>query len=177
MTKKLEAKYLVFLDVDGVFTSTRVQLSSGNPLDMWNVFDPVAISFMNKIHDTRDRVEFVLMSTWKEYLTCDSANQYQWVIATFRAAGFRGEFARLWKTNPNNDSKFYERGMTRAHEVKEYLELYAPNHLDYILFDDNDYDFEKVLGKRRLVRTDAENGLLIKHMRNALSIIGTWHEK
>jgi hypothetical protein len=45
------------------------------------------------------------------------------------------------------------------------------------LFDDNRYNFKEALGKNRLVWTDAENGLLIKHMQNAQSMMGTWVKK
>lgn len=41
----------------------------------------------------------------------------------------------------------------------------------------NDYNFEKVLGKKRLVRTDPENGMLYRHMKDAMSIMGQWIEK
>jgi hypothetical protein len=167
-------KYLVFLDIDGVFTSSRIQYASANPLDVWNKFDPTAIEFMNKIHDKVDSVYFVLISTWKDHLKTDDAIICHWVTSSFRNAGFRGEFYEPWKTNPDN---IYRSKETRAHEIKAYLETYASAAKDYIIFDDNDYEFDKVLGKKRWIRTDPENGLLFKHMKNAMSIIGTWEPK
>ena len=47
----MNRKYLVFLDIDGVFTSSRVHYAHNASYDMWHRFDPVAIDFMNKIHD------------------------------------------------------------------------------------------------------------------------------
>lgn len=170
-------KYLAFLDIDGVFTSNRVQYASANPNDMWNKFDPIAVDFMNKLHDRVDDLHFVLISTWKEYLREADEQTSHWIIAAFRNAGFRGEFASPWKTNPENFPRFYERGMTRANEIKEYLEVYAPNNLDYIIFDDNNYGFDTVLGKKRWVHTDEQNGLLWKHQQHAMSIVGQWDPK
>jgi hypothetical protein len=152
-------KYLCFLDIDGVLTSQRVHKTYQGEYGMWCQFDPIAVQFFNWIHDTYP-VEFVLMSTWKNGLRND---------------GFRGEFASPWKTDPDNFApvKKWDRG----NEVKDYLETYATDVDDFVLFDDNRYRFNEILGKRRLVQTDADNGLLHKHMLNAVSLMGTWEKK
>jgi predicted DNA-binding protein len=170
----MKRKYLVFLDIDGVFTSDRVHFSNNNPYPMWVQFDPVATQFMNKIHDTYP-VEFVIMSTWKEYFKNDDTNVLHLVEAMFRNSGFRGVLASPWKTNPDNLVRLFE--SDRAYEVKEYLETYATDVEDYLLFDDTQYKFKEVLGKSRLVHTDSKNGLLYKHMLNASSMMGTWNER
>lgn len=172
----MKLKYLVFLDIDGVFTSSRVHYAQNTDYTIWNKFDPIAIEFMNKIHD-RYPVEFVLISTWKNYLKEDDQQTSHWIQAAFANSGFRGNFASPWKTNPNNLWANKPTGYNRSHEIKEYLEEYATDVVDYVIFDDNDYGFEKVLGKKRLIRTDPENGLLWKHMQRAQSIVGQWHEK
>lgn len=171
-----DRKYLVFLDVDGVFTSNRVHYAHNAAFDMWHRFDPVAIDFMNKIHDTY-LVEFVLISTWKNYLQTDNNQISQWVFSAFGNSGFRGKIAELWKTDPDNlwVNKGY--GYNRAHEIRDYLADYATDVEDYIIFDDNNYSFETVLGKKRLIRTDPENGLLHKHMLKAQSIMGQWRKR
>lgn len=168
-------KYLVFLDVDGVFTSARVHYAHAASYGMWHRFDPVAVDFMNKVHDTYP-VEFVVMSTWKNHLDVKSAMTKHWVRAAFGNSGFRGLFATPWKTNPE-DRWTSPHGFDRGDEVREYLNTYAKDVQDFILFDDNDYNFERALGKRRLVRTDSENGLLHKHMLNAQSLMGTWEKR
>jgi hypothetical protein len=173
MTSK---KYLVYLDIDGVFTSPRVHSahnSDGN--EMWTRFDPVAVDFMNYIHDTYN-VEFALISTWKNHLRNDDGQVSHWVRAAFSNSGFRGIFADLWKTDPDNLWVNKTPPYNRAHEIRDYL-LDRDDVDDYIIFDDNDYGFERVLGKKRLVRTDPDNGLLHKHMLNAKSIMGTWEKK
>jgi hypothetical protein len=171
----MKRKYLVFLDIDGVFTSSRVHYAHAASYHMWHRFDPVAVEFMNKIHD-RYPVEFVLISTWKNHLRNDDTQVEHWIRAAFGNSGFRGQFADLWKTDPDNLWVNKPRPYDRSHEIRDYLVEYAPDILDYIIFDDNDYRFEQVLGKKRLVRTDHENGLLYKHMQRAQSIIGQWIE-
>lgn len=168
----LPVKYLVFLDIDGVFTSSRVQYASANPQDLWNKFDPTAIEFMNKIHDTVDGVYFMLISTWKDHLDTNDSMLEHWITSSFRNAGFRGEFNRPWKTNPEN---IYTSKETRAHEIRDFIQ--GRDLKDYIIFDDTDYEFDRILGKKRFIRTDHDNGLLLKHMRNAMSIIGEWDTK
>ena len=172
-TQKPVCKYMVFLDIDGVFTSTRVQYASGNPTDMWNVFDPVAVGFMNKIHDKYDGVYFALVSTWKQHLRNDDPMIEHWVTSSFRNAGFRGEFWSPWKTNPDNSTEF----KTRAYEAADYMKNYTPDLKDFIVFDDNDYNWEHAFGKKRWVRTDPENGMCFRHMKDAMSLMGTWDEK
>jgi len=173
---KEEIKYLVFLDIDGVFTSSRVHYAHNAVYDMWQRFDPVAIDFMNKIHD-RYPVEFVLISTWKNHLQNDDGNIEHWIRSAFANSGFRGDFAEMWKTDPDNLWVNKPSPYDRSHEIRDYLEEYGQDIKDYIIFDDNDYGFEMVLGKRRLVQTDPENGMLYKHMKNAMSIMGQWIER
>lgn len=172
----MNRSYLVFLDIDGVFTSSRIHLAHNAVYEMWHRFDPVAIDFMNKLHD-KFPVEFVLISTWKEELKVDHKTTEHWVKATFANSGFRGVFSDIWKTDPHNLHSTKTFQYNRAHEIRDYLAEYGSDIEDYIIFDDNDYAFEKVLGKKRLIRTDSENGLLFKHMKNAMSIVGTWNKK
>jgi hypothetical protein len=167
-------KYLVFLDIDGVLTSNRVHTAHAADYGMWARFDPVAVDFFNKIHD-RHPVQFVIMSTWKKYLDATDQGILHWVQSAFANSGFRGSLADPWKTDPTDLAQFNR--WDRAHEVQYYLEQYGPDIEDYILFDDNTYQFKTVLGKGRLIHTDPENGLLYKHMLNAQSMMGTWHKK
>lgn len=161
--------YYVFLDIDGVLTSKRVQTS--NPVyDMWAQFDPIAVQFFNWIHDTYTDVQFVLSTTWKEQVS--GLMEYHWIQSSFRNAGFRGVFAKDWKTNIKDDSDLYKQD--RAIQVKDYLDNHS--HEDYIIFDDTPYQFSSVL-KGRLILTNPSDGLLSKHMANAKSIMGTWKRK
>lgn len=167
-------RYLVFLDIDGVFTSTRVHLSSHDRNELWNRFDPVAVDFMNRLSDEYQNVEFVVMSTWKNYLNVENKNTNHLVLSMFRNSGFRGKFATPWKTDPFN--VLHMNHTQRGAEVTKYLEEFGDDVADYLMFDDNRYDFDR-MSKKRLVQTDADNGLQVKHMKNALSIVGTWIPK
>jgi hypothetical protein len=158
--------------MDGVFTSSRVYFSRDRYDDeIWTSLDPVAMDFFNKVH-RRYRVEFVLMSTWKDHLSATDNNILHWVHSAFRTAGFEGRFANPWKTNPENKPYFsYHRGK----QVRDYLDEYGQDIDDFILFDDNQYDFKDALGKKRLVRTDPDNGLTYKNMKDAMALMGQWH--
>lgn len=169
-------KYAIFLDIDGVLCSTRVQLGYTNAKHpMWDKFDPVAIDFLNTLDDTYN-IEFILISTWKENLTMDSPMLFHWINSSFRNSGFRGRFAYPhWKTNYENNKDKYNFRIGRAYEVKDYLEEYEYN--DFLIFDDSDYDFNKILGIKRWIRTDPADGILSKHMIKVLSLVGQWEKK
>lgn len=171
----MKRKYLILLDIDGVFTSWRVhEAHNAYQAAMWQRFDPVAVDFMNYIHDTYP-VEFVLMSTWKNYLRTDDIMIEHWVRAAFANSGFRGVIASPWKTDPDNFAG--QKKWDRGDEVKNYLENFATDVKDFILFDDNRHRFKEILGRRRLVLTDPDNGLLHKHMLNAKSLMGNWEKR
>lgn len=174
-------KYLVFLDFDGVFTSERCHTAHarndpdhGATVPVWSHFDPVAVEFMNKIHDNHV-VQFVWMTTWGTGVPHENTFVSHIAETMFRNAGFRGVFANPWKVNPHNDGTLLSRD--RAYHVKDYLENYAVLCEDYLLFDDTKYHFDSVLGKKRHIHTDPNDGLLTKHMRKAESILGTWEKR
>lgn len=185
MGTQYKKRYLVFLDVDGVFTSSRVHYAhnSNHSYKLWTRFDPVAVDFMNKIYDRYENVEFVLMSTWKNNLPLrppvnrDDPEDpvYHWIESALRNAGFRGPLAEPFRTNPSDSSELDKQD--RAYEVLDYLNNHGDDVTDYILFDDKKHQFAAVLPKNRLVHTDSENGLLYKHMVFASSIVGQWNER
>ena len=169
-------KYLVFVDIDGVLTSNRAEFSDGLEGHLWDKFDPVAIDFFNRIHDTFDEVEFVLISTWRDHLDTGNVMIAHWISAAFRSSGFRGNLRYPnWKVNPTNDMDLWKK--QRAHEIKDYLEKYAEGCKDFIIFDDSDYNFNRVLDIKRHVKTHPDDGILFKHMLNAWSVMGLWDKK
>ena len=176
--------YIVFLDIDGVFTSERyataLDQNRQQPDEYWSSFDPVAVQFMNTLA-RRYPVRFVLISTWKTGLAVDppgslltgpGAMAYLFMLAAFRNAGFEGLFHPIWKTNPDNSVNYPD----RAIEIKDWLRENGSTIKDYLIFDDNDYGFERVLGVKRWIKTSTTEGLLLPAMRNAKSITGTWME-
>lgn len=166
------SRYIVFLYIDGVFTSSRQHIAADRPDgEMWAQFDPVAIQFMNRLH-ARYEIDWVIMSTWGVGLEKSDATTAHWVMAAFRNAGFRGTFPYPnWKVR---DPGYRE---TRAHTVAEYLAAERLTYADFLIFDDTDYDFNRVLGVKRFIKTDPNDGLLTKHMKNTLSLTGNWEKK
>jgi hypothetical protein len=168
MTKQ----YVIFLDIDGVFTSARAHLGlSKTEGEMWAHFDPVALGFLNTL-DAKHNIDWVLMSTWVLGLDKMSATTYHWVCSSFRNAGFHGYFPfPNWKTEDPG------RGENRAHMVKKYLAAERLTYDDFIVIDDNNYGFNDVLGVKRFINTDPKDGMLTKHMMNMLSLTGNWEKK
>lgn len=165
-------KYVVFLDIDGVFTSERIQTTACIDYQMWSKFDPVAIGMMNWIHLRYD-VDFVLITSWKNHIRTEDSHYYHWIVTAFYNAGFLGNFPfDDWKTNPENSRDFKD----RAYEIKQFL-IDHPEYEDFIIFDDTDYDFARVLGKKRLIRTSSSDGLLSKNIRDAKAMMGLWKPK
>lgn len=169
----MKSKYLIFVDFDGVLTSSRVHFSQ--PKDaypIWSTFDPVVMEFFNKIHNTYEDVGFVWTTTWRNYLK-DTGHLEHILYSMWYNAGFRGNFAKQWRVNPDDTLSHHK----RAEEIKDYLEKYGENVEDYVIFDDSDYGFNNVLSKKRFVKTSSEDGMLFKHMKNAWSMMGNWERK
>lgn len=168
-------KYLVFVDFDGVLCSNRVHF--GQPEDsymMWSRFDPVVMEFFNKIHTTFDDVYFVWTTTWRNSVTTpDDTSLEHIVYSMWYNAGFRGFFGKPWMVNPDRLLPQHK----RAEEIKNYLEVFAPTCQDYLILDDSDYGFNDVLSKKRFIKTDSDNGMLFKHMKDAWSLMGNWDRK
>jgi hypothetical protein len=143
---------------------------------MWDKFDPIAVDFLNKL-DADYNIDFVLCTTWKNHIKHDDPVYYHWINSSFRNAGFRGNFPYPnWKTNPKNEMSKYNNRNGRAYEVKDYLDDFGP-YDDFLIFDDSNYDYNQVLGKKRWIRCNAEDGILTKQMKHTLSLVGQWEKK
>lgn len=128
--------YYVFVDFDGVLTSSRVAFAQ--PQDsypMWSTFDPVVMEFFNKIHNTFEDVEFVWTTSWRNNIENNYMTEH-WAYSMWYNAGFRGNFAKQWRVNDENDSSLYG---SRALEVKQYLEKFPAD--DFVVFDDTNYNY------------------------------------
>lgn len=169
-------KYLIFVDFDGVLTSNRVHFAQEEgAYPLWSSFDPIVMEYFNKIHRKHD-VGFVWTTTWRNHLQ-DTGHLQHILYSMWYNAGFRGNFAEPWRVNPDNLTNEEMALHRRAEEIKNYLEVYSPNCEDYLIFDDSDYNFNNVLGKKRFIKTDVDNGLLFKHMLKAQSIMGDWEKR
>jgi len=173
-------KYLVFVDFDGVLTSSRVHLSQDtdpyNHYPMWSTFDPVVVEFFNKLHHKYEGVRFVWTTSWRNNVPKDISVEHL-AYSMWYNAGFRGMFGDPWTVNPDDQRDGYMNHTSRAEEIKHYLENYAQGCKDFVIIDDNDYNFNKVLGIKRFVRTNPDDGMLLKHMKNILALTGNWDKR
>lgn len=173
-----QPKYLVFVDFDGVLCSNRVQFTHpSDAYSMWSTFDPVVMEFFNKIHNTYQDVRFVWTTTWRNHVPSNNHHVNHIIYSMWYNAGFRGHFGDPWKVNPDDEQHGGLNHGSRAEEIKHYLDNYGKGIEDYIIIDDSDYGFDKVLGKKRFVKTSSEDGMLFKHMLKAWSLMGTWDRK
>lgn len=166
-------KYAVFLDFDGVLTTARTGFADAkcNGYTMWSRFDPVAIDFLNKIHLTFEDVKFVWITSWRPATIDPSNMDLHFAYTMFRNAGFLGEFADQWRVNPENTISRIDRAL----EIKDWIDKNPI--IDYLIFDDCDYKFNEILGKKRLIRTDPNDGITYKNMQYAWNICGQWYRK
>lgn len=166
------AKYLVFLDIDGVLTSERTNFANNDMnYKIMSKFDPVAIEYLNKVSE-KCNVEFVLVSTWKTDMDVDNEFHKHWVLSCFKNSGFRGKFADVWRVediNLEGHMLYY-----RAVQIKKYLEDHHKDNIDYLILDDEDFRYYQILGKKRHIKTSSKDGMLYSHMQNINSIIGSW---
>lgn len=168
-------KYIVFVDFDGVLTTARQHFAQPTPpqsYEIWATFDPVTMEFFNKIHNTFEDVKFVWTTSWRNNVV-EGLMLNHILYSMWYNAGFRGHFGEPWRVNPDCVTSLYS---LRATEIADYLEKYTDCD-DYIIFDDTDYNFNNVLQKKRFIKTDPDNGLLFKQMKNAWSIMGQWERK
>lgn len=142
---------------------------------MWSTFDPIVMEWFNKIHNAFDDVSFVWTTTWRNsFPNPDNYPMLGHVVTSmWYNAGFRGHLGRPWMVNPDKLIPQHD----RAKEIANYLELFAPECNDYLILDDTDYGFNNVLPKKRFVKTDPDNGVLFRHMKDAGSIMGQWEKK
>lgn len=147
-------KPVIFLDIDGVFTSSRIQRAYGDR-GLWSRFDPVAVEFFNRI--SKD-VIFVISSTWrKDYNTRDEFQEF-----VFDHNGFDGILHDDWRTTTD----YLGIGKKRGDEVDEWLSRH-PEITKFICVDDGS-DF---LSHQKLVKTDAVNGLMFEEMQEIFDFL------
>jgi len=163
----------IFLDIDGVLTSARVYRSQ--PKDsykMWTQFDPIAVQFLNRIHENKP-VEFVFSSTWTNWKSSDPMYRHL-MESALRNAGFTGNLAEKWVI-PDPIAQEGKQPPQRGRRICQYMSnVEGQFSNDFIAFDDDYHDFRETLAKKNYVITDPQEGMLTKHMKKAMSLIGDW---
>lgn len=180
---------LVFMDFDGVLASARVHIAQDygkTAYPMWSKFDPVTVDFFNRLH-YNFYVKFVWNTTWMFGMTGEkSIHTEHWAEAMFRNAGFQGIINDPWRVDPKDERKYsgisedYVKIYSRAYQTRDYLQEFEPeawNSKRFICVDDNDYGYNGVLGVKRFVKTDSNNGMLLKHYDHMWSLASDIFEK
>lgn len=126
---------VIFLDVDGVLTSARV--------DGFQTFDKYAVEFVNFI--------------------CQKAPCKVVISSTWRSMGGGEEFFKgFFGENLHEDwSTTFKRMGERGKEIQEWLDRH-PETENYLILDDDSDMLDSQ--KENFIKTDTYNGLLFEHM-------------
>lgn len=147
---------VIFLDFDGVICTGRQAIASGER-GVISGLDPVALCFLDRICRDHD-IKIVISSTWRQ------GDRRRNFYEIFGCAGF----IHLAKAIHENWATCSIPEKTRGHEIEEWL---ADNYCDgYLILDDCTEFLE--YQKPFFVETDSYNGMLYKHYRKALEILG-----
>lgn len=136
---------ILFLDFDGVLTSSRASAGIGESL--WTYLDPVACRFIEH-RCIKNNVEVVISSTWR--IGQESGSYFR---GLFGAAGFS-------KIKIHTDFRTKQLKGNRGNEIQEWLDRHG--NPEYIILDDDSDMLERQ--KPRFIKTDTYNGLLHEHM-------------
>lgn len=134
---------VVFLDMDGVLCSARVQVAAG-VRDIWSVLDPVSVQYFNRF---AGEVEYVISSAWRKYF---EENAMKHIL---QAAGWRGKLHTVWCTPSHltlND---------RPAEVQEWLHAHQGAR-GFVVVDDLPFDWPAAWS---VVQTHEREGMLADH--------------
>jgi len=150
---------ILFLDVDGVFTSKRVHVATGGGMSLhWNGWDPVAVKFINDNFGPNTGWKVVISSTWGKTFDFTS------MCDIMGAAGLRLDLHEEWNTPTIGH---YQRG----EEIQKWL---TDNDMDcmqskhYIIVDDND----DMLATQQdnFVKTSTDDGILSSNYSKLISL-------
>lgn len=135
---------VIFLDVDGVFTTVR---------GGWFNWDPIAITFILWICE-QTGCKVVISSTWRFYKK-----------KTWWKSIFGKHLHKDWHTPDFQQGSSIHR-IYRGYEVKDWLEKHPNVGENWIAIDDNKDFLDDQMN--HLVLTDGINGMLWHHMRDIL---------
>ena len=157
---------IIFLDIDGVLCTTRVAVANGEN-GLLAGFDPIAMTFLNRICREYDDMQIVISSTWRIF---DGRNRRVF-YELFASAGYIDLAKSLhqdWQTSMN--MKPGSRGL----EINEWLQDHY-NPKQYIIIDD-DNDFWPSQ-QDKLVLTDPLNGMTLEHFEKVLELIDQYYKE
>lgn len=139
-------KNYIFLDIDGVLTSTRVHLAAGKR-GIWASFDPVAVSFLEKICN-KWPAEIIISSTWRAMF-----QRHDW-DHLFGLSNLENYIHQQWRTG--------HAGGDRPEEVSDWLRDHGGSEYNYLILDDSHYQWTDEQ-KGHLILTAANDGMQWHH--------------
>ena len=149
---------VIFLDIDGVIQSPRYCVAI-NETGWLSAFEPAAMHMVrNLIRDAKAKI--VISSSWRIGQK-DSRELKQ----IFRCCGFKEiatAFHEDWRTPEIN-------GMTRGHEISDWLSKHPQVERYLILDDDSDMLPEQ---QSSFVQTDYQNGITLQNYDAARKMLG-----
>lgn len=148
-------KMIIFLDFDGVISTTRAYMNQTNEEDFYlRWFDPIACTFIRQICE-KFNCQIVVTSTWRKmgYNDC--------VKIALAAHGLDKYVHSHWCTD-DLWVQGMEYGTDRPLEIQTWL-AENPNEIQYLILDDDTFKWTKHQ-KEKWVHTCVDNGLLLTHM-------------
>lgn len=145
---------IIFLDFDGVISTTRAFMSQVDQQDFYiRWLDPVACDFVRRICE-QFSCKIVVSSTWRNF-------GYESCVATSMAAYGLDKFVHKdWRTE-ELWSRDMELGGCRPLEIATWLA--GHDETEYLILDDDTFLWTEHQ-KERWIHTDVENGMFLSHM-------------
>ena len=173
---------IVFLDIDGVLTSSRTHCLNGDK-GIWHRFDPNVIQFFKVLKD-QFNYKFVFSTTWRyayhidiDYTLPEAIRTSETILDLPREEQLKirfnhegideSYFHEHYVTKRLGSNKMHGSHQTRGYEVEDWLGQH-PEITKYIIID----DIDQFLASQRpfFVQTDEENGVLFHHYRKIMKL-------
>lgn len=152
---------IIFLDIDGVFTSERVHRTIQNKshYGVWAKFDPIAIDYFNNLYFNHN-ISFVICSSWRNTFETKGLKHILY------SAGFQG--AILSCTQNDN------RVINKPKSIEQFIEDHKPKN--WLVVDDECRQWDQTIfvPKKTAVKTCTFNGLDCFAMEECSNIIRSW---
>lgn len=154
----MKPNYYVFLDIDGVFMDWKFikSLPSTPQTRMFEIFNPKsveALNFLTQHMNEKYSVHLVISSTWRHDMNRTKA--------VFANNGI------ITKNKLTCTPIFYDPAR-RGEEIIYYLKKNGFNKQkdDYLIIDDESFDFDKYFPKSKIIKTNIFNNSLNMEMIN-----------
>lgn len=154
---------IIFIDMDGVFNRYEDPFYlTLNVNGMRNTIEKSTVEYFNYIlSKLSEDTKVVVSSSWRAMF--ETAQEF------CEVTGFPLErFHEDWRTYNAGKGENNER---RAYDIEQWLD-YHPDVRGYVILDDIDFHFDRILGKGHFIKTDPKNGLTLFDVERMLKILG-----